>query len=64
MLIDLDGSGSMDPVYVKCIMGYEKDFEFFGKTIVEHNFEANTTVRRQMMRDMKKYISYRYAYRK
>ncbi|XP_053393740.1 axotactin-like isoform X2 [Mercenaria mercenaria] len=59
MLIDLDGSGSMDPVYVKCIMGYEKDFEFFGKTLVEHNFIANTTVRGKMMRDMKKYIKYR-----
>lgn len=59
MLIDLDGSGSMDPVYVKCIMGYEKDLEFFGKTVVDHNLEANATLRAPMMRDLKKHISYR-----
>lgn len=59
MLIDLDGSGPIKPVHVQCIMGYEKDYEFFGKTIVEHNFRENTTVRGHMMRDMKKLISYR-----
>ncbi|XP_060552945.1 axotactin-like isoform X2 [Ruditapes philippinarum] len=59
MLIDLDGSGSMDPVYAECIMGFEKNYDFFGKTVVEHNFQPNTTVRGKMMRDMKKYIEYR-----
>ena len=60
MLIDLDGAGDIDPVYVHCIMGYEKDYEFFGKTIVDHNFEENTTLRGYMMRDMRKLITYRY----
>ena len=60
MLIDLDGAGDIDPVYVHCIMGYEKDYEFFGKTIVDHNFKENTTLRGYMMRDMRKLITYRY----
>ena len=59
MLIDLDGSGPIKPVHVQCIMGFEKDYEFFGKTIVDHNFRANTSVRGRMMRDMQKLISYR-----
>lgn len=59
MLIDLDGEGPIDPVHVQCIMGYEKDYEFFGKTIIAHNLEENTTVRGPMMRDMQKLLSYR-----
>ena len=59
MLIDLDGAGPIDPVHVQCIMGYEKNYEFFGKTTIDHNFMENTTVRGYMMRDMKKLISYR-----
>ena len=42
-------------------MGYEKNYEYFGKTIVEHNFQPNTTVRRKMMRNMRKFIEYRFV---
>ena len=59
MLIDLDGSGPGDPVLVQCEMGHETGFEFFGKTVVEHNLKANTTVRGPMMRDLKKILKYR-----
>ena len=59
MLIDLDGEGPNKPVHVQCVMGYEKNFEFFGKTIIDHNLAENTTVRGPTMRDMKKLISYR-----
>lgn len=59
MLIDLDGSGPQDPVHVKCDMGYESRFEFYGRTIVEHNLEENTTLRGPMMRDLRKHVEYR-----
>ncbi|KAL4235944.1 hypothetical protein ACF0H5_004332 [Mactra antiquata] len=59
MLVDLDGSGPMDPVYVKCEMGHEVNFEYYGKTVIDHNLAPNSTVRQKLMRDLKKYISYR-----
>ncbi|WAR24366.1 CTP5A-like protein [Mya arenaria] len=59
MLVDLDGSGDLDPVHVRCHMGFEERYDFFGQTIVDHNFPSNTTVRASMMRDLKRLISYR-----
>ena len=59
MLVDLDGSGPLDPVYVKCEMGYESRFEFYGRTIVDHNLVENTTVRGTMMRDLRKHVQYK-----
>ncbi|KAK3599841.1 hypothetical protein CHS0354_022411 [Potamilus streckersoni] len=58
-LIDLDGSGPIKPTYVECIMGYEYNEEKYGRTVVTHNLEPNTTVRGYMLQDMRKVIEYR-----
>ncbi|XP_046357050.2 contactin-associated protein-like 2 isoform X3 [Haliotis rufescens] len=58
-LIDLDGSGNLDPVYVQCHMNKMHNDHMYGETVIDHNFRLNTTVRGSMMNDVRYHLDYR-----
>ena len=58
-LIDVDGHGPLDPVYVECAMGSQRDGHLYGATIVEHNFLFNTHVRGRLLEDRRYTLVYR-----
>ncbi|XP_046578022.1 LOW QUALITY PROTEIN: contactin-associated protein-like 2 [Haliotis rubra] len=58
-LIDLDGSGNLDPVYVQCHMNKMHKNYMYGETVIDHNFRVNTTVRGSKMNDVRFHLDYR-----
>ncbi|KAK7508430.1 hypothetical protein BaRGS_00000669, partial [Batillaria attramentaria] len=57
--IDMDGAGPLDPTYVDCQMGVERDGKIFGATVVEHNFAPSTPVRGPWLEDRQYQLTYR-----
>ncbi|XP_050401820.2 axotactin isoform X2 [Patella vulgata] len=58
-IVDLDGSGPLEPTYVHCEMGEVHDDNEYGETVIEHNFQANTTIRKNDYADRQYHLLYR-----
>ncbi|XP_041351941.1 contactin-associated protein-like 2 [Gigantopelta aegis] len=57
-VIDVDGSGPLDPVYVYCNMTQEHNNHRFGDTVINHNFHPNTTIRQVGFANRRYHITY------
>lgn len=58
-VIDVDGSGPVEPTYVSCQMGIGAEGDYYGQTVVEHNLRNQTQVRGTMLPDMRIRLTYR-----
>nr|XP_034312115.1 contactin-associated protein-like 5 isoform X6 [Crassostrea gigas] len=58
-VIDVDGSGPVEPTYVSCQMGIGAEGDYYGQTVVEHNLRNLTQVRGITLPDMRIRLTYR-----
>lgn len=58
-VIDVDGSGPVEPTYVSCQMGIGTEGDYYGQTVVEHNLRNQTRVRGTTLPDMRIRLTYR-----
>ncbi|XP_061182173.1 axotactin-like isoform X3 [Saccostrea echinata] len=58
-VIDVDGSGPVEPTYVTCQMGISTDGDYYGQTVVEHNLSNQTIVRGTTLPDLMIRLTYR-----
>ena len=57
-VIDVDGSGPLNPVYVYCDMNQEHNNHRFGDTVIKHNFQPNTTIRQAGFANRRYHLTY------
>lgn len=58
-VIDVDGSGPVEPTYVSCQMGISTEGDYYGQTVVEHNLHNLTKVRGTTLPDIRLRLTYR-----
>ncbi|XP_048758506.1 axotactin-like isoform X3 [Ostrea edulis] len=58
-IIDVDGSGPVEPTYINCQMGIKEDGDYYGQSVVEHNLNNHTQVRGTTLPDLMIRLTYR-----